>query len=236
MNKPFQIDKDYSNWLKELKNKIRTVQLKAAVKVNSGLLNFYWELGADIVDKQTNAKWGEGFLSKLSQDLMCEFPGIKGFSKRNLELIRQWYLFYNQETTIAKQAVSQLSRIPWGHNIAIIAKCKNIHEALYYVQNSMVHHWSRSVLVHQIESGLYGREGKAITNFPKTLPPPQSDLAVQTLKDPYVFDFLTMTKDYNEIELEKLLVNHITNFLLELGAGFAYIGRQIPLTEMIGVR
>ena len=230
MNKPFQIDKDYSNWLKELKNKIRTVQLKAAVKVNSEMLNFYWELGADILEMQTNAKWGEGFLSKLSQDLMCEFPGIKGFSKRNLELIRQWYLFYNQEITIAKQAVSQLIRIPWGHNIAIIAKCKNIHEALYYVHNTMIHHWSRSVLVHQIESGLYVREGKAITNFPKTLPPPQSDLAIQTLKDPYVFDFLTMTKNYNEIELEKRLVNHITNFLLELGAGFAYIGRQIPLT------
>ena len=102
MDKPFQINKNYSIWLKELKNKIRTVQLKAAVRVNSGMLNFYWELGADIVEKQTNAKWGEGFLSKLSLDLMCEFPGIKGFSKRNLELIRQWYLFYSQETTIKK--------------------------------------------------------------------------------------------------------------------------------------
>jgi predicted nuclease of restriction endonuclease-like (RecB) superfamily len=229
MNEHIKIDKDYSNWLKDLKKRIRTVQIKAAVRVNSEMLNFYWELGADIVEKQTTSKWGEGFLLKLSQDLMLEFPGIKGFSKRNLELIRQWYLFYKQETAIAKQAVSQLTQIPWGHNIAIIAKCKNIQEALYYVQNIMAHHWSRSVLVHQIESGLYGREGKAITNFTKTLPKPQSDLAVQTLKDPYVFDFLTMTKDYHELELEKLLVNHIAHFLLELGAGFAYIGRQLPL-------
>lgn len=205
------------------------------------MLNFYWELGADIVEKQVTAKWGDGFLSKLSYDFMTEFPDMKGFSKRNLELIRQWYLFYAQkkpiakqavsqfETTIGQQAVSQLKKIPWGHNIAIISKCKNIDEALSYVQNTMIYNWSRSVLVHQIESGLYEREGKSITNFKLTLPEPQSDLAVQTLKDPYIFDFLTMTKDYNELDLEKELINHITHFLLELGAGFAYIGRQLPL-------
>lgn len=237
----FNITKDYSAWLKELKNKVRTVQLKAAVKVNAEMLAFYWELGADIVEKQATAKWGEGFISKLSHDLMAEFPDMKGFSKRNLELIRQWHLFYNRKSTIAKQAVSQLetkigqqavaqlTQIPWGHNIAIISKCKNIVEALYYVQSTMAHNWSRSVLVHQIESGLYEREGKSTTNFISTLPKPQSDLAVQTLKDPYIFDFLTMTKDYNELELEKELINHITHFLLELGAGFAYIGRQILL-------
>lgn len=225
----FNIDKNYSAWLKEIKNKVRTVQLKAAVKVNSELLNFYWELGADIVEKQATAKWGDGFLSKLSRDLMAEFPDMKGFSKRNLELMRQWYLFYTKENSIAQQAVSQLIQVPWGHNIAIISKCKNIDEALYYVQNTMTYNWSRSVLVHQIESGLYEREGKSITNFKSALPKPQSDLAVQILKDPYVFDFLTMTKDYNELELEKELINHITHFLLELGAGFAYIGRQLPL-------
>ncbi|MFZ3382796.1 MAG: PDDEXK nuclease domain-containing protein [Candidatus Methanoperedens sp.] len=241
MSELLNIDTNYSAWLKELKNKVRTVQLKAAVKVNSEMLNFYWELGSDIVEKQATAKWGDGFLSKLSHDLLVEFPDMKGFSKRNLELIRQWYLFYSKEKAIAKQAVSQfetkigqqvvsqLVQIPWGHNIAIISKCKNTDEGLYYVQNTILYFWSRSVLVHQIESGLYEREGKSITNFKSTLPQPQSDLAMQTLKDPYIFDFLTMTKDYNELELEKELINHITHFLLELGAGFAYIGRQLPL-------
>ena len=229
MNHPLIKDKDYSVWLKELKNKVRLVQIKAAVKVNSELLQFYWELGADIVEKQATAKWGDGFLSNLSHDLMAEFPDMKGFSKRNLELIRQWYLFYTKEKPIAQQAVSQLIQVPWGHNIAIISKCKNIDKALYYVQNTMMYNWSRSVLVHQIEICLYEREGKSITNFKSALPEPQSDLAVQTLKDPYIFDFLTMTKDCNELELEKELISHITHFLLELGAGFAYMGRQVQL-------
>lgn len=168
------------------------------------MLAFYWEFGADIVEKQVTAKWGEGFLSKLSRDLMAEFPDMKGFSKRNLELIRQWYLFYNQKSTIAKQPVSQLetnigqqavaliTQIPWGHNIAIVSKCKNIDEALYYVQSTVARNWSRSVLIHQIESDTYEREGKSITNFISTLPKPQSDLAMQALKDPYIFDFLTI--------------------------------------------
>ena len=174
---------------------------------------------------------------------MTEFPDMKGFSKRNLELVRQWRLFYSQPgipAQFAKQAVSQMSRaefeqqvvgqitgIPWGHNIAIIAKCKNIEEALYYAQNTLAHNWSRSVLVHQIESGLYQREGKSVNNFAVTLPKPQSDLAKQTLKDPYIFDFLRMTKEYDESDLEKGLIAHVTQFLLELGAGFAYIGRQV---------
>jgi len=229
MSELLTIDKNYSAWLKEIKNKVRTVQLKATVKVNSEMLNFYWELGADIVEKQATAKWGDGFLSKLSHDLMAEFPDMKGFSERNIKYIRQWFLFYNSQKAIGQQAVAQLVQIPWGHHIAIISKCKNMDEALYYVQNTVTYFWSRSVLVHQIESGLYEREGKSITNFKSTLPQPQSDLAVQTLKDPYIFDFLTLTKDYNELELEKELINHITHFLLELGAGFAYIGRQLPL-------
>lgn len=229
MSELLNIDKNYSKWLKEIKNRVRTVQLKAVVKVNSELLNFYWELGADIVEKQANAKWGDGFLSKLSHDLMAEFPDMKGFSERNIKYIRQWFLFYNSQKAIGQQAVAQLTQIPWGHNIAIISKCKNIDKALYYLQNTITNNWSRSVLIHQIESGLYERKGKSITNFKLALPKPQSDLAMQALKDPYVFDFLTMTKNYNELELEKELINHITHFLLELGAGFSYIGRQIPI-------
>ena len=224
-----QHNEDYKKWLADLKLKVRTVQIKAAIVVNSEMLHFYWELGADIVVKQVESNWGDRFLTNLSRDLMNEFPDIKGFSKRNLELIRQWYLFYNDKSAIAKQAVSQLVHIPWGHNLAIIAKCKSLEEAIYYVQNTKLHNWSRSVLVHQIESKLFQREGKAITNFTHSLPAVQSDLAEQTLKDPYVFDFLAMTKDYTERDLEKGLIDHISHFLLELGAGFAYIGRQVPL-------
>lgn len=242
------VHKDYRAWLAELKLKLRTVQIKAALKVNTELLVFYWELGEDIVAKQSTAQWGDGFLLQLSKDLMTDFPDMKGFSKRNLELIRQWHLFYKTSdlpVQIAKQPVSQLSRkddgeirqqvvdqitsIPWGHNIAIIAKCKNVDEALFYVQSTQTHNWSRSVLVHQIESGLYRREGRSVNNFAVTLPKPQSDLALQTLKDPYIFDFLSMTKEYSERDLEKGLINHITHFLLELGAGFAFVGKQVQV-------
>lgn len=228
---------EYREWLLALKAKIYQVQLKAAVTVNRHLLQFYWQLGADIVVRQQDTSWGDGFLKQLSQDLRTEFPEMKGFSKRNLEQIRRWYLFYSTETTIAKQAVSQLindrvdliSQIPWGHNIAIVSKCSSVAEAIFYARSTIKHNWSRNVLFHQLETGLWQREGKGISNFSKTLPAVQSDLAQQTLKDPYVFDFLTLTKDFNERELEHGLTKHITQFLLELGAGFAYVGRQVPL-------
>jgi predicted nuclease of restriction endonuclease-like (RecB) superfamily len=252
-------DRQYKTWLADLKIKVRKAQIKAAVNVNTELLTLYWELGADIVSKQAETKWGDGFLLQLSKDLSEEFPEMKGFSERNLKYIRQWYSFYASAlTAIGQQPVAQLTKqpvsqfparqlsqqsvgligqqpvalireIPWGHNIAIIAKCKNIDEALFYVQNTIAHGWSRSVLVHQIESGLFKREGNSVNNFALTLPAPQSDLAKQTIKDPYVFDFLSMTKEYNERDLELGLVEHITHFLLELGAGFAYVGRQLPI-------
>jgi len=220
---------DYKKWLLALKQKVRQTQLKAAVKVNSTLIEFYWELGKDIVSKQSQSTWGSGFLKQLSHDLMVEFPDIKGFSKRNLELIKQWYSYWSRDQLIAQQAVAQLILIPWGHNQQIINKCKDTHEALYYIKKAIQHGWSRSVLTHQIESGLYQREGKAISNFADTLPAVQSDLAQQMLKDPYCFDFLSLTNDYHERELEHGLVAHITQFLLELGAGFAYIGKQVLL-------
>ena len=219
---------DYREWLGQLKTRFRQVQLKAAVAVNSALLQFYWELGADIVAKQQAFTWGSGFLNQLSADLVRDFPDVKGFSPRNLKYIRQWRLFW-QGKAIGQQAVAQLLSIPWGHNLAIIAKCKQSEEALYYVGAALQYGWSRSVLVHQMESDLWQREGRAITNFAHTLPATQSDLAAQVLKDPYVFDFLSLTPEHSERELETTLVAHITQFLLELGAGFAYIGRQVPL-------
>jgi predicted nuclease of restriction endonuclease-like (RecB) superfamily len=220
----------YAAWITELKAKFRRIQIKAAVTVNRELLTFYWDLGAEIIKRQAESNWGERFIPQLSHDLIVEFPEIKGFSPRNLALVRKWRRFWEPHLAIAKQLVSQLTELPWGHHIAIISKCENVEEALYYVQSTITLNWSRSVLVHQIESGLYRREGKAVSNFTATLPAPQSDLANQTLKNPYVFDFLSMSKDFTERELEKGLVQHITHFLLELGSGFAYIGRQIPLT------
>ncbi len=194
-------------------------------------------MGKEIGEQQARYAWGEGFLHQLSGDLKQDFPDMKGFSRRNLEQIRQWVIYWHNQLTlgqqptipIALQAVAQLQSIPWGHNLIIISKCKQHQEALYYVQNTLTHGWSRSVLTHQIESGLWQREGKAVSNFAQTLPAAQSDLARQTLKDPYIFDFLSLTKEHTERELELDLIEHITHFLLELGAGFAYIGRQVPL-------
>lgn len=237
MGSDIKVNTQYREWLKELKQKVRKAQLKAAVSVNTALLTFYWELGADIVERQKTAKWGSGFLKQLSVDLMSEFPDMKGFSKRNLERIRKWYLFYmlknlNCDTAcdaIGQQPVEKVIQIPWGHNLVIISKCKDIEEALFYIQKTIENNWSRSVLIHQIESGLYERQGKAITNFDKTLPAPQSDLAQQIIKDPYNFDFLTLTENYRERELEQGLIQHVTRFLVELGAGFAYMGKQVSL-------
>jgi predicted nuclease of restriction endonuclease-like (RecB) superfamily len=229
--------KQYHTWLQDVKKRVRQAQLKAATFVNTALLEFYWNLGADIVEKQKQAVWGSGFLKQLSKDLTAEFPDMKGFSLNNLQYIKRWYSFYCGSppncgtacSTIGEQAASQLVQIPWGHNLTIISKCDTVEQALFYVQKTIENNWSRSVLTHQIESDLYGRQGKAITNFKNTLPAPQSDLAREIIKDPYNFDFLTLTEDYTERELEKGLIGHIAKFLMELGAGFAYLGKQVTL-------
>ena len=228
-NKQSMVSADYHEWLGTLKSRFRQVQLKAVVAVNVELLSFYWELGAAIVTQQATQAWGSGFLETLSQDLMREFPDMKGFSKRNLEQIRRWYRFWCDDAAIAKQPASQLFTIPWWHHVTIISKCTDHAQALYYVQQTQAHGWSRSVLTHQIESDLWRREGKALNNFVQTLPAPQSDLAIQVLKDPYVFDFLSLSPEYTERQLENALTEQITQLLLEMGAGFAYMGRQVPL-------
>lgn len=221
---------EYNSWLKELKSKLKQSQIKASLKVNTVLLEFYWELGSEIVEKQKNSTWGSGFLKQLSADLMAEFPDIKGFSEANLQYIRRWLLFYSKSgtscATIGEQSVSLLTQVPWGHNRAIISKCTDTTEALFYVNKTIENGWSRSVLVHQIESDLYARSGKAISNFDTTLSLEQSDLANELIKDPYNFDFLTLSENFKEKELESGLLEHITSFLLELGNGFAFVGKQ----------
>ena len=228
-------DKEYKKFLVELKEKVKNSQLKAAVKVNYELLNLYWELGKKITEKQKEYSWGDSFISNLSNDLKKEFPDMKGFSVQNLKNIRYWYLFY-AEYLIGLQPVSQLKKIenkiksiPWGHNQRIMYKCKSVREAIFYVEKTIENGWSRTILEHQIDSKLYERLGSAISNFDSRLPKVQSELAKQTIKDPYNFDFLTLRDKYDERELEDALVKQITSFLLELGTGFSYIGRQVHL-------
>lgn len=220
--------KQYKYFIQTVKQKIETSQLKAHIKVNVELLKLYWEIAQMILEKQKVSQWGDGIIKQISKDIQKDFPSLKGFSLRNIKYMRQWYQFW--EKAIGQQAVALLENsifsIPWGHNIVIITKCKKIETALFYVGKTVENGYSRAVLVHQIESGLHLRVGGAISNFEKKLPSIQSDLAKETLKDPYCFDFLTMSETYNERELEDALIENISSFLLELGVGFAFIGRQ----------
>ncbi|PSR51867.1 DUF1016 domain-containing protein [Adhaeribacter arboris] len=233
----------YHSWIAQLEKRIQVSQLKAAVRVNTELILVYWQLGKEIVEKQQEANWGDNLIEQLSKDLSIAFPKMKGFSRTNLFYIRKWYLFYSQEQELVPQLVGQLPSvvnlddeqelvpqlvglIPWGHNREIITKCADVKEALFYVSETIRYNWSRVVLLHQMDSKLYQRQGKAQNNFALTLPKPQADLAIETLKNPYNFDFLTLGPQARERDLENALADQVTNFLLELGQGFAYMGRQ----------
>lgn len=237
---------DFKRWVSQLKQDIRSAQIRAAIKVNTELLRLYWRMGADICEKQKSASWGDGWLKELSRELMAEFPDMKGLSHRNLQYIRQWYLFYNQENTIVQQAVAQLDdakaqqpvahisediffSVPWGHHLYIISQCKDVSRAVFYLKKTVENGWSRAVLLNYLDTNLYERQGKAVNNFNRLLANPQSELAAQTLKDPYNFDFLTLDGEYRERELEQALTHNVTRFLLELGTGFAFVGSQVPL-------
>lgn len=243
-------DPTYKQWLTELKGKIRSVQIKAAFAVNATLIQFYWDLGKMISEKQK--VWGSKFLEKLSKDLQDEFPDMKGFSVTNLKYCKLFYAYFqigqqavdqiqdtdNQSKVMSQQAVDEINKnddltlvtqIPWGHVILIISKIKDHKQALFYIQQTIANNWSRDTLALQIKTDLYTRSGKAISNFKNTLPEPLSDLAQQTLKDPYIFDFMTLAAGGKEKDIEKQLVQHITKFLLELGKGFAFVGQQYHL-------
>lgn len=216
----------YNKWFETIKQKIRSAQLKAAISVNTQLMELYWDLGKDIVQKQNEANWGDAVLEQLATDLKISFPDINGFSRRNLYAIRQWYLFYSSVSEFMPQLVAQ---IPWGHNRLIVSKIKNTKEALFYCNATAQNSWSREQLEIQIKNKYYQAKGKSITNFKYTLPQPQSQLAIETLKNPYNFDFLGLEEDAQEREIENAMIQHITQFLLELGKGFAFVGRQYPL-------
>ena len=223
MDKSIINDHEYLEFIYDVKHRVHKAQIKAAVSVNKELLSLYWDIASQIVEKQKKSTWGNKFIEQISMDLQKEFPDMKGFSLRNLQYMRQWYFFWSKSPLIVQQLVAQ---IPWGHNLVILSTSKSKEKALFYVQQVIQNNWSRSVLGHQIKNGLFEREGKAITNFKVVLPKPQSDLALQMIRDPYHFDFLNIKEKHSEKELENALMEQVTKFLLELGSGFSFIGRQ----------
>lgn len=228
----------YHDFLEDLKNRIRAAQVKAALSVNRELIRLYWDIGRSIIERQRTEGWGKAVVERLASDLQKAFPGIGGFSPQNVWYMRAFYMAWTEEVRKLQQPVGELdaqnlpravAEIPWGHNLQLLSKLKTPDLRLWYAKMAVEHGWSRAVLVHQIESGLYERQGKALTNFKRTLPPPQSDLAQETIKDPYTFDFLTLGPKARERDLEQGLLDHLQRFLIELGVGFAFVGRQVHM-------
>ena len=253
------LDKDYLLWVKELCKRYRKSQIKAAVKVNNVVLQFYWELGRDICNKAAENIYGSKFYATLSRDLHHEMPDVEGLSERNLRYTKKFYCLYQQQVEILQQLAAKsdngtlqqlaaksgeehskqetaihilndLFSVPWGHQMVLIDKCSDdVTKSLFYVRQIVENGWSRSMLLNFISTGLYERQGKALTNFKNTLPEIDSDLAQELTKDPYSFAFTGITKPYNERILKDALLNNITTFLTELGTGFAYVGKEYRL-------
>lgn len=215
----------YNAFFDALKTRIRTAQLRASLAVNQELMLLYWHIGREILKRQQEEGWGSKVVSRLAEDLKREFPDMKGFSRTNLLYMRAFAEAYPDEAIVQRSA----GQIPWRHNQVLLDKLKTLEERLWYAQKSLEGGWSRDILVMQIETGLYDRQGGAITNFERTLPKPQSDLAQQIVKDPYALDFLTLGDEAQERDLERGLVSHIRDFLMELGTGFAFVGSQYSL-------
>lgn len=252
------IEQDYLAFLNEVKSLIRQGHNKTALAVNAGLIQTYWILGHRIAHQQSLFEGRNNYVEQLAKDLRAEFPEMKGFSRSNLFYIRKFYQFYvnasvqqivglnefstnvlsarqpvtlNNENSV-QQAVGlsfDMLSVPWGHHVVLLDKVKTVDEAIFYLQQTIENSWSRAILVLQIEQDLYSRQGKAITNFEQTLPEKQALMAGQILKDPYNFGFLTLESQVHELDIERQLTEHIAKFLLELGKGFAFIGRQYPL-------
>jgi predicted nuclease of restriction endonuclease-like (RecB) superfamily len=216
---------EYALWLREVKDRIRNTRTTAALAVNAEVLRLNWSIGREILDRQDVQGWGAKVVDRLSNDLLEEFPGMRGFSRSNLRSMRAFAAAW-PDPAIFQQAVG---RLPWGHQVKLIEKLDNSEQRRWYAQAAVEYGWSRDVLVHQIDTRLMERQGAAITNFSATLPTSQSELAQQLTRDPYVFDALGLTPRLKERELEDALVSQMEKFLLELGRGFAFMGRQFPL-------
>lgn len=216
---------NYDAFLSILKQRIRTAQVRAALVVNQELVLLYWQIGREILQRQQDEGWGTKVIERIAKDLKREFPEIKGFSRTNLLYMRAFASAYPDDQFV-QQAAGQ---IPWFHNCVLLDRVKAPEQRVWYIQQTIQNGWSRAILEMQIESRLYERQGSAVTNFSQTLPKPQSDLAQQLIKDPYHFDFLTLSKEAQERDLERALVDRIRDFLLELGAGFSFVGSQYPI-------
>jgi predicted nuclease of restriction endonuclease-like (RecB) superfamily len=215
----------YADWLAELKGRIHRAQQRATLAVNRELITLYWQIGRDILERQARQGWGAKVIDRLSHDLRTAFPEMQGFSPRNLKYMRAFAEAWSDAEFV--QAV--LAQLPWYHHLALLEKLTSPEDRRWYAAKAIEHNWSRNVLVMHIESRLLERSGAAITNFDARLPKPQSDLARESLKDPYRFDFLGIGQEASERDIETALVEHVTDFLLELGAGFAFVGRQVLL-------
>ena len=253
-----RIDTDYAEWIAELKHRYRSAQVKASVRVNAEKLLFNWELGRDLVQKKAEERWGAGVVEQVSLDLQREFPNAEGFSTTNLWYMKQWYLFYYQEDIKLQQFAAELgieklhqaggetenlkfhqfggefpapfALVPWRHHVEIISKCKSIDEALFYIGKTIEQGMSRAALVNCIKANLYEHQGKILNNFAEHMPALQSKLVQEVLKENYDFGFATVNHEiYDEQELEEALSKSVTDLLLELGIGFAFIGRQKEL-------
>lgn len=212
----------YAALLGDLKERIRSARLRTALAVNQELILLYWSIGRDILARQLDEGWGARVIDRLSTDLRRDFPEMTGLSARNLKYMRA-FAEAHPDREIVQQVVA---RLPWGHNVRLVEAVKDQAERLWYARQAIEHGWSRNVLVHQVESGLFHRQGKAATNFGRTLPSPQSELAQQLIKDPYSFDFLALGPEVSERQLERGLLEHIRALILELGKGFAFVGSQ----------
>lgn len=253
-------DARYVEWLSDVKTRFRQSQIKASIRVNTSMLEFYWSIGRDLVAMRAEECWGVGVVKQFALDMRQAFPDITGFSDSNVKYIKQWYSFYYERIIKSQQVVGQLEdkkgqqvvgqmkigekshqlgdllempelfgKVPWGQHISIVSKCQSLDEALFYIHKVADEGWSRSMLENKISIKLFQAQGSAVTNFEQTLPAPQNMLAKEILKDPYHFDFLSMKAEYDERDLEEALVANITQFLLELGKGFSFVGRQMEL-------
>ena len=232
----------YGNLLSGIETRIRQAQVKATLSANAEMIAMYWDVGRMIYERQQHEGWGTGVIPRLAKDIRNELPKVKGFSERNIGYMIRFAREYG-DPVILQQAVAKLpvnehsvivqrlvAQIPWGHNILLMERVKDLSSRFWYMEQTIQNGWSRDTLGLMIKSSAHLRQGKAVSNFSLTLPDPQSDLARQSLKDPYIFDFLTLTEPFNEREMETELIKHLEKFLLELGAGFSFVGRQYQLT------
>ena len=245
-------DKEYVEWLSDVKTRFRQCQIKASIRVNTTILELYWNIGRDLVALRVEERWGAGVVKQFALDMRQAFPDITGFSLTNVKYMKRWYLFYNEQDTKSQRAVDQFShqvgdlllkegkeaelgmpdifgQVPWGQHIDIISNCKSIDEALFYIRKVVENGWSRPVLNANIDANLFQNQGSAITNFDTTLPISQSESAKELLKKEYDLSFITIEEVKKEKDLENALAKNITGFLLELGRGFSYVGRQMEL-------